>query len=221
MPKRYFSCDNFLLVLLRVKVESIAIGIHTMRCSYNENIACSSITSRTQKNTHTKKIIHKYILHKILQDSKKKTKYAKKTRQCKTQLEKKSTVVDHSVTSSREDEDCVGWIEKLIFEVNCSSFGFLYLLPNVICVCSAYAVSWVYVIYYICSVHIVNTGHMAHVILPVQFLSSISRANPLSHLHLKLPMVFLHFPLTQRLWNILHSLTSRRTTMNNLKSTKL
>lgn len=44
--------------------------------------------------------------------------------------------------------------------------------------------------------------------LPVQFLSSESRANPLSHLHLKLPMVFLHFPWVQRLGNILHSLMS-------------
>lgn len=44
--------------------------------------------------------------------------------------------------------------------------------------------------------------------LPVQFLSSESSANPLSHLHLKLPMVFLHFPWVQRLGNILHSLIS-------------
>lgn len=43
---------------------------------------------------------------------------------------------------------------------------------------------------------------------PVQFLSSESRAKPLSHLHLKLPMVFLHLPWVQRLGIILHSLIS-------------
>lgn len=45
---------------------------------------------------------------------------------------------------------------------------------------------------------------------PVQFLSSESRAKPLSHLHLKLPMVFLHLPWVQRLGIILHSLISSR-----------
>lgn len=49
--------------------------------------------------------------------------------------------------------------------------------------------------------------------LPVQFRSSESRANPLSHLHLKLPMVFLHFPWVQRLGTILHSLISKNETV--------
>lgn len=49
--------------------------------------------------------------------------------------------------------------------------------------------------------------------LPVQFLSSESRANPLSHLHLKLPMVFLHLPWVQRLGTILHSLISKNETV--------
>lgn len=44
--------------------------------------------------------------------------------------------------------------------------------------------------------------------LPVQFLSSISKANPLLHLHLKLPIVFLHLPFMHIPGNTLHSLIS-------------
>lgn len=46
---------------------------------------------------------------------------------------------------------------------------------------------------------------------PVQFLSSISKVNPLLHLHLKLPIVFLHLPFMHMPGNTLHSLISRNT----------
>lgn len=45
-------------------------------------------------------------------------------------------------------------------------------------------------------------------LLPVQFLSSAVRANPLLQRHLKLPMVLRQFPWVQRLWKTLHSFTS-------------
>lgn len=43
---------------------------------------------------------------------------------------------------------------------------------------------------------------------PVQFLSSESRAKPLSQRQRKLPMVFLHLPFEHRLFIILHSFIS-------------
>lgn len=48
--------------------------------------------------------------------------------------------------------------------------------------------------------------------LPVQFLSSVSKVNPLLHLHLKLPIVFLHLPFMHIPGNTLHSLISRNKT---------
>lgn len=46
-------------------------------------------------------------------------------------------------------------------------------------------------------------------ISPVQFLSSASKAKPLSQRHRKLPMVFRHLPLEHRVLIILHSFMSR------------
>lgn len=54
-----------------------------------------------------------------------------------------------------------------------------------------------------------TSGEMGLVsLIPVQFLSSAVRANPLLQRHLKLPMVFRQFPYVHRLWNTLHSFTS-------------
>lgn len=55
---------------------------------------------------------------------------------------------------------------------------------------------------------------------PVQFLSSESKAKPLSQRQRKLPMVFLHLPLEHRLFIILHSLMSNKTDQNDGDETR-